>query len=206
MTGGITRERYERALRFEEYVATAAKNAELWRSLYRTVSLPPELVERAGTVQARWHLLVLSEDWCGDAVNAVPVIARLADAAPNLDLRILRREENPDLTDAHRTAGTRSIPVVMALDAQFREHGWWGPRPAVLQRWVRSEWMLLPKDERYKRTRSWYARDRGRSIIMEVVEMLERAERRRQALDHRTATPDRADAGGEPTPASRLPR
>jgi hypothetical protein len=53
---------------------------------------------------------VLSEDWCGDAVNSVPYLARLAELAPNLDLRVLARDENPDLMDAHLTRGSRSIP------------------------------------------------------------------------------------------------
>jgi hypothetical protein len=203
MTEGITAERYARATRFEDYIAAATNNAGFWRSVHRMVSLPPDLVLRAGAVPGRWHLLVLSEDWCGDAVNAVPIVARLAETAPNLDLRILRRDENLDLTDAHRTSGTRSIPVVIALDDRFREHGWWGPRPSVLQRWVRTDGLLLPKDERYKRTRSWYARDRGRSIIMEVVEMLERAERRRLALDRSGLALSLRGAGASPTPVPR---
>jgi hypothetical protein len=67
----------------------------------------------------------------------------------------------------------------MVLDDEFEEQGWWGPRPAMLQRWVLREGLLLPKEARYRRARRWYARDRGRTTIEEVLECLERAERTR---------------------------
>ena len=62
-----------------------------------------------------------------------PYLARLQEALPNFELRVLSRDENPDLMDAHLTNGTRSIPVVMILDQEFREVAWWGPRPRPLQ-------------------------------------------------------------------------
>lgn len=61
------------------------------------------------------------EDWCGNAVNTVPQVAALANAAPNLYLRRLGRNANLDLMDAHRTGGSRFIPVVILLDEFFRE-------------------------------------------------------------------------------------
>ena len=115
-----------------------------------------------------WHLLVLAEDWCGDGANSVPYLARLAEATPGLELRILSRDEHPDLMDSHLTEGTRSIPVVMILDEEFREVGWWGPRPAPLQALFLRDIKNLPKEERYSRLRAWYAQDRGRTTLEEV--------------------------------------
>jgi hypothetical protein len=116
----------------------------------------------------------LSEDWCSDAVSTLPVIARLAEQAA-VDFRVLARDANPDIMDAHLTSGTRSIPVVMVLDDGFRERGWWGPRPTELQRWMLNEAQLLSREDRSRQKRAWYARDRGRTAVMEVVEMLEQA-------------------------------
>ena len=171
----MLRDRYLAAPTFAESVAAAQKNQELWRSVYRLAVVPEEVVARAAALPGRWHLLVLSEDWCGDAVNTVPVVAKLVDATPNLELRVLARDANPDLMDAHLTNGTRSIPVVIALDEDFAEHGWWGPRPRALQEWFLTEGRALPKAERYPRVRQWYARDRGRTTLDEVVSLLERA-------------------------------
>ena len=70
-----------------------------------------DYVRRASSLPGDWHLLVLSEDWCGDAVNTVPVVAKLAERCPNLDLRVLARDANLDIMDAHLTGRSRSIPV-----------------------------------------------------------------------------------------------
>ena len=164
------------AVSFEAFLPTAQENADLWRGVWDRVRLPDDLVERAAAVPGRWHLLVLSEDWCGDAVNIVPILARLAEFVPNVDLRLLARDENLDLMDAHLTDGrSRSIPVVLVLDEDFVEQGWWGPRPSELQAWVMEEGLALEPEERYRLVRQWYARDRGRTTLEEVIGGLEAA-------------------------------
>jgi thiol-disulfide isomerase/thioredoxin len=167
------RARYAAAPTLDAFLPTAQKNAELWKNAARLARVPDDAVARVAALGGRYHLLVLSEDWCGDAVNSIPVIARLAEEAPNLDLRVLARDENLDLMDAHLTNGSRSIPAVIVYDDEFRELGWWGPRPAELQAWALGPGQALEKDERYKQVRTWYARDRGRAILAEVVGLLE---------------------------------
>lgn len=167
--------RYAAAVPLDEYIQRAGTNRELWEAVYRTARVDIDTVARAAMLGGSFRLLVLSEDWCGDAVNSVPIVARLADLSPNLELRVLARDEHLDVMDAHLTSGTRSIPVVIVLGEHGEELGWWGPRPAELQRWVLGDGQALPKEERYKEARRWYARDRGRTVLHEVLELLERA-------------------------------
>jgi len=174
---GSLRERYLAAPDFASMLASARKNADLWAAVWRRAEVPEEYVRRVEDLGGAWHLLVLSEDWCGDAVNTLPVVAKLADLAKNVDLRVLARDENLDIMEAHLTDRSRSIPCVIALDESFRERGWWGPRPTQLQRWVLGEGQALEGKERYRETRMWYARDRGRTTLDEVVSMLEHAAR-----------------------------
>ncbi|MEO8560831.1 MAG: thioredoxin family protein [bacterium] len=169
------RERYLAAPDFEAMLGSVQKYAELWAAVWRRAEVGEEYVRRVATLAGEWHLLVLSEDWCGDAVNTVPVVAKLAALAPNLDLRLLARDQNLDLMDAHLTGQSRSIPTVIAFDADFRERGWWGPRPTELQGWVLGEGQTMDGKERYRATRTWYARDRGRTTLDEVVSMMERS-------------------------------
>jgi hypothetical protein len=139
-------------------------------------------VERLRTLPTR-HLLALSEDWCGDALNTLPFVSRLVDALPQLDLRMLERDRNLDLMDSHLTGTSRSIPVVMVLDEEYRELGWWGPRPRPLQAWISSEEaQLLSKQERYLEVRRWYARDEGRTALEEITALLESTAAAREAL------------------------
>ena len=169
------RDRYLAAPDFSAMLATVEKNVELWAAMWRHARVDEDYVRRVVALPGTWHLLVLSEDWCGDAVNTVPAVAKLAERAPNVDLRVLGRDANPDLMDAHLTGSSRSIPVVIALDEWFEERGWWGPRPTVLQHWVSGQGQLLEKTARYREARVWYARDQGRTTLEEVVSMLERA-------------------------------
>lgn len=167
------KDRFEAAPDFDEYLSRVNANRELWRAVYERATAPDDLVAEAlRTLDRPVHLLALSEDWCGDAVNILPVVARFVERVPNLDLRVLGREANPDLMDAHLTDGrSRSIPVVIVLDEDFSEVGWWGPRPAELQAWVLDH-LDMPSRERYREVRRWYARDRGRTTLTELLAVM----------------------------------
>ncbi|MES2521884.1 MAG: thioredoxin family protein [Gemmatimonadota bacterium] len=165
--------RYDGALTLDQFVAQATANHDLWATFAKRAVPEPDLLARVNRLSARRHLLVLLEDWCGDAVNTIPALAALAAASDTVDLRILTRDANLDLMDAHLTGGTRSIPVVIVLDESYHERGWWGPRPAPLQSWVRSEGQVLEKSARYREVRRWYARDRARTTLSEIVELLD---------------------------------
>jgi hypothetical protein len=163
------RDRFEQAMTFEEFLEGAHYHRDLWRQLFDRARVPQDLLAAARSIRGRWRLLVLTEDWCGDGVNSIPVLARLAETVPQLDLRVLRRDEHPDLMDAHLTGESRSIPVVMILDHDYREVAWWGPRPGPLQDLFVRELKTLPKEERARRFRAWYARDKGRTVLREIM-------------------------------------
>ena len=168
------REHYARATTFAQFLDGAQAHAQLWRDISARAAVPAAMVERAREVGAPRRLLVLLEDWCGDAINTVPYLAALAEAVPGLELRVLRRDEHPALMDAHLSpTGGRAIPVVIVLDADYEELGWWGSRPAELQQWATSpEARAMDAKDRYRVVRTWYARDRGRTTMREVLDLL----------------------------------
>jgi len=169
----LNRERFHGAATFSAYLETVEKNRELWHALARRAAVDEEIRQRARAIPGRWNVIALTEDWCGDAINTLPVFDRLAEAAGNIELRILLRDENPDLMDAHLTNGTsRSIPVLIIYDEAFRERGWWGPRPAPIQEWVLTEGMKLDPEDRYREVRRYYARDKGRPPLDECPRIL----------------------------------
>lgn len=144
------------------------KHHELWRGIYDRYRLPDWVVERVGGL-AGSRLLVIGADWCGDAANSMPVMARLAESIPDGELRVLDRDTWPAVMDRYLTGDSRSIPIAIWLDASFRELGHWGPRPAELQRWVLANLETMPKAARYAEARRRYARDRGESILRELL-------------------------------------
>jgi hypothetical protein len=168
-------ERVEGAWTLAEFVDHAVAQRPLWESLVARADLPEDLLARARAVQRPLCLVVLAEDWCGDAVNTVPVMGRLA-AETGWDLRVVRRDENLDLMDQHLTGTSRSIPVVIVLDAESgQELGWWGSRPRPLQAWYSTVGRGLEPAERYLHARRWYALDRGRTAVSELLDLIEAA-------------------------------
>lgn len=166
-------ERFRRGSTLANVIERASDNSALWSAIYKRAAIDEDAAGRAALINRKFHLLVLNEDWCGDSVNILPHVARLSEASENIDMRILGRDANPDLMDAHRTGTARSIPVVIVYDADFRERGWWGPRPRPLQEWMMTEGLALPKPDRYPLIRAWYARDRGRTTVSEILSLLE---------------------------------
>lgn len=167
---------YSGAASFADMAIASDEYGALFQAQRDRAVVPADLLVRAEALGGAWHLLVISEDWCIDSQSAVPVVSALADAASNLSLRIVSRDAFPELMDTHLTNGTaRSIPVVIVLDADFEERGWWGPRPKALQERVTAEWKQLDKPERNREIRRWYAVDKGRTILAELVALLERA-------------------------------
>lgn len=165
-------EAFRRGRTFSAFLDAVSANEDLWRATARRAALHEDALARIASVPGHWRLLVLADDWCGDAVNTLPVIARLAEAAANLDLRVLGREEAPEIMDRHLTGGARSVPVVILLDEQGAARGWWGPRPRILQAWFESRGRGMEKAERYLELRRWYARDRGVTTAREIADLV----------------------------------
>jgi len=163
--------RYATGQTFEQFLHGTQKYKELWESTAKRVHVPASLVSAVEGAGGAWHVVVLSEDWCIDAVSTLPPVAELAELAEGVDLRVFGRDGNPDLMNAHLTNGGRSIPIAIVYDDQWIERGWWGPRPSPLQVWVLTEGITLARPEMYREIRTWYARDQGQTTLQEIAEL-----------------------------------
>lgn len=170
---------WEKAIPWERYLNDEVqRHRALWEGVYRKSEVPPWAMDAAQELNGDTRLLVLTEDWCGDAANTVPVLARFAEVAPTVMLRVLKRDENLELMDRHLTAGSRSIPLAVVLNVDFVPVGQWGPRPRELQELVLREKRacVRPSDEIYRDVRTWYARDRGATTLRELLAIMNEAE------------------------------
>ena len=134
---------WRKAISYHDFLEASGSHRGLWEGLYRLARIPDWALAADG--ERHRNLLVLVEDWCGDASNTVPILARWADESVNGELRILRRDENPQVMDQYLTNGARSIPIVIVLDEHLVELGHWGPRPGELQKWVVENRGIIPK-------------------------------------------------------------
>jgi len=145
-------------------------NVHRMKRLDKTVDLIPELTETLNKMSVNMIWIVLTEGWCGDAAQNLPVIAKIADASSNIRLRLLLRDENPDVMDAYLTNGGRAIPKLICLDTEsLEELAVWGPRPAPAQKMAQQYKAdpSQPKEEFHKRLHLWYAKDNGTALQKE---------------------------------------
>jgi len=164
---------WDQALSFDQFVKESTQHCELWTGVYRTARIPEWATEGVARLGRRFRLVVLAEDWCGDASSTVPVLARWAEAA-GMELRILRRDQHSAVMDAYLSNGARAIPVVIVLTDQMQEIGHWGSRPAELQAMVTAERSQGRTSRTYfPNVRRWYAKDKGESTLREVLAVME---------------------------------
>jgi hypothetical protein len=182
---------WDQALTYDAFLAVSTKHKGLWEGIYGIARIPAWAVAAVPT-GVRRKLLVIAEDWCGDASSTIPLLAKLVSQVPGLELRVLLRDQYPEVMDRYLTNGSRSIPIVIALDEDFRELGHWGPRPDELQAWVMANRATIPKAELYPQVRKWYARDHGETTLREVLEsagLLKKTE-----MTEKTETTERSPA------------
>lgn len=155
---------------------TRLNNQRMDRVDKKTVIMP-ELLEELKSLEEPQIWIGLVEAWCGDVPHGIPPLAKMAVSVPKLSLRLLLRDENPDVMDAYLTNGGRSIPKVIALKKDTLEELWtWGPRPAPAQKLLvalREEGAEYPfiAEELQK----WYNKDRSETMQREILERVRSA-------------------------------
>jgi hypothetical protein len=149
-------------------------NMQRMRRLIKTTLLLEELRDTLDKLPKKMVWVVLTEGWCGDAAQIVPVIAEIARYSDKIDLHLLLRDEHPEVMDAYLTNGGRSIPKLICLEADsLQELGSWGPRPVAAQQMVmEGKELNLSKEEFIQRVHKWYADNKTLDTQKELLEKL----------------------------------
>lgn len=150
------------------------------RRMYRvekTYQPSPELLEGLKNIRHKTWWLILTEHWCGDASQTLPVFNRIAELSNGkIEIKLVYRYQNPELMNTYLTGGSRAIPKLIQLDAHFNVTGFWGPRPDEAQNLVKT----LKSDPLTaagygEQLHLWYAKDRQKSLEAEISKLLFRA-------------------------------
>jgi len=145
----VTKERFSQGMTYDEYKAQMTRNKEKFEENERTVQLAAADIEaiRKGP---KTNVLVLTEDWCGDALANVPILGRLATETGRFDLRVFLRDQNDDLMAQYMNGEYKSIPVFAFFDDSYREIGRWIERPAsVTERRKKRRAEVFASDPRF---------------------------------------------------------
>ncbi len=149
-------------------------NVVRMKRLDRTVEIIPELEETVRRLSAPQTWLVITEGWCGDAAQIVPVLNKLTELNDHIQLKFLLRDENLELMDQYLTNGrSRSIPVVIALNEYNEELFRFGPRPTVAQEmFYHLKANAVSNDAVKEEIHSWYAKDKTVTTQQEILTLL----------------------------------
>ncbi len=153
-------------------------NRARMKRLDKTQQIIPELESVVKAITQKQIWLVLTESWCGDAAQNVPVLQKLAEINPVIDLRLALRDDNDELMQQYLTNGGKSIPKLIAVSENLENELFtWGPRPAVAQIEVKR---LLEEqggfNEKVKEgIQIWYNNDKGISMQNELIDLLKNA-------------------------------
>lgn len=140
---------FDKGMNREQYIDSMAVNKEEMLRIYDDFQLTADDRAFFESFQSKnWRVIVLTADWCGDAMLCVPIVMRIADVA-NIDMRLLIRDDNLELMDQYLTNGkSRSIPIFIFIDREGEEQAVWGPRAPEVQQLIDDlRRNLPPKDD-----------------------------------------------------------
>ncbi|MBF8963707.1 thioredoxin family protein [Pontibacter sp. FD36] len=158
----------------EPMVEYTRMNAQRMRRVEKTTVLDNEMVDLMLSVQNKMIWVILTEAWCGDAAQTVPALVKIADASPLIDVKLMLRDEHPEVMDAYLTNGGRSIPKLIVLDAETMEElGTWGPRPEPAQQlFMDMKAQEVPYKEFVEKLHGWYGKDRSKTLLQELKQLI----------------------------------
>ncbi len=124
-------------LTWDEWLAgTSGAAADKMRSIYEKLELTDDDVTFLKSIRTKIHILCLSESWCGDCVQQVPIMARLCAENPKINFRIIGRDDNLDVMDRYLFNSAAVIPVFVFFNENFVEVGCWKARPALCREMI----------------------------------------------------------------------
>lgn len=153
---------------------TQLNEARLHR-LDKTIQVVDQVKTVLQNLSKEYTWLVISESWCGDAAQILPVINKMAEASDKIDLRIVLRDDNEDLMNLFLTNGTKSIPKLIIIDKATNEVvNDFGPRPKGAKQLIldyKAAHGIVDETAKIE-LQKWYLQDKGISTQKEIVELL----------------------------------
>ena len=152
----VTRERFQQGMTFQQYLDQMTTNKEKFLQYLAEVKVRPEDRAVFANRKDKLNVLVITEDWCGDALSNFPVLAKMAEGAPNVEMRVFLRDRNPDLMNQYLNQGTyKSIPVVVFFDERMNEMARFIERPTAVTEYMEKKMLELRRAMREDKKEEW---------------------------------------------------
>ena len=159
----------------QDQVHYTALNQKRYKRLDKTIQIPEDKAQYFASYDKSVCLLVITESWCADAAQIVPVVHKISECNPKLTMKLVFRDENEELMNLFLTNGGKAIPVVIFLDLEDKVLAHWGSRPSTATQMVAEEKAKNGKltPEFKEELQKWYNQDKGTTIISDFIKILE---------------------------------
>jgi hypothetical protein len=157
-----------------DYFQFSELNNSRMNRLDKTLSVLENHQQKLQNLTKKYTWLVISEGWCGDAAQIVPVLNKLTESSENIHLKIVIRDENLELIDLFLTNGNRAIPMLLIIDESGAVINHWGPRPTTASKMVKDYLAAhgaLDADFKIS-LQNWYNANKGFEIQDEVMSLI----------------------------------
>lgn len=147
--------------------------------LDKTISISDNNIQKLNTLKNNYIWLVIAEGWCGDAAQIVPILNKMDLLAHTIEMKIVFRDENPELMNLFLSNGTKAIPKLIILDKKsLNVEANWGPRPKGALELIANYKEKQGKIDANAKTelQLWYLHDKGISTQTEVTELMQSIE------------------------------
>ena len=152
----VTRERFEQGMTFQQYLDQMGTNKETFTKFLSEIKIRPEDKEALAKLGKKLKVMVITEDWCGDALYNVPVLAKLVEGNPNIETRVFLRDKNADLMDQYLNQGMfRSIPVFAFFDENMNEVARLLERPSKITDQLEKKMLEVRRSMRSENLEQW---------------------------------------------------
>lgn len=159
----------------KEYVQYYALGLQRMNRIFKTFSLNPAQETRVKSTSNNLKLLVITEGWCGDASQILPVVEKLANAL-NVPTHYVLRDENLELMEKYKTNGAASIPIIIGVNDENEEAFRFGPRPQagmeMLARF-KSNPDTYSADDFHEDLQKYYNNNKGEDIVNEILDLID---------------------------------
>ena len=164
----ITKERFAQGMTFQQYCDQMGTNKDKFMQFLGEIKIPDEDKAALAKLGKKLKVMVITEDWCGDALYNVPVLAKMVEGNPNIELRVFLRDKNPDLMDQYLNQGMfRSIPVFAFFDENMTEVARFLERPKEQTEEIEKKMLEVRRALRAERYMDW----RG-GVVKEIRSLL----------------------------------
>ncbi len=150
-------------------------NDRRMKRLDKTIKIEDDIRKAFSSKKIEATFLVISEGWCGDAAQTLPVINKLVELNEGIDLKIVLRDDHDDLMNNFLTNGGKAIPKLIMYDANTKEIlNTWGPRPSVATQMVHDyKTKHGALDAKFKEDlQVWYNSDKGKNTASDILQLL----------------------------------